>query len=70
MSYGFRSVNPVVVRRFLDPLDAGTPEQDKHADNLWQWANDNIHLPGEFVRVFEQARKDHKAAAEIKNRKP
>ena len=69
MSYGHRSVNPVFVRRFLEPLDAGTPHQDKHADDLWKWANENIYLPKEFVRVYEQARSDRKAAAKAKKPK-
>jgi hypothetical protein len=66
MAYGFRSVNPVFVRRFLDPLDAGKPDQDKHADDLWQWANDNLYLPKEFIKVFDQARTDRKKAAKAK----
>lgn len=67
MSYGFTSVNPVLVRRFLDPLDAGTPEQDKHADDLWKWAID-IFLPKEFIKVYEKARTERKAAAKAKMR--
>ena len=63
MSYGHRAVNPVLIRRFLDPLDAGTLQQDKHADDLWRWANENIYLPKEFVRVYEKARTDRKTAA-------
>jgi hypothetical protein len=70
MSYGHRSVNPVFVRRFLDPLDAGTTQGDKHADDLWAWANQNIYLPKEFVCVYEKARKDRKAAAKAKKKLP
>lgn len=66
MDYGHRLVNPVLVRRFLDPLDAGTPESDKHADELWAWANENIYLPREFVRTFEAARNKRKANAKGK----
>jgi hypothetical protein len=66
MSYGHRSVNPVLVRRFLDPLDAGTPHGDKHADDLWKWANENIYLPKDFRRTFEKARGERKAKAKAK----
>ena len=69
MSYGHRSVNPVFVRRLLEPLDAGTPEGDKHADDLWKWANENIYLPKEFVRVYEKARAERKTAALAKQTK-
>jgi hypothetical protein len=66
MPYGHRVVNPVLVRQFLDPLDAGKPHRDKHADDLWVWANQNLHLPKEFVRTFEKARAQRKAAAKAK----
>jgi hypothetical protein len=66
MSYGHRLVNPVLVRRFLDPLDAGTADGDQHADDLWLWAKENIYMPKEFVRLYEKARTDRKAAARAK----
>jgi hypothetical protein len=66
MAYGSMSRNPVMVRRFLDPLDAGKPESDKHADELWAWAKDNLYFPREFIRVYEKARTDRKAAAKAK----
>jgi hypothetical protein len=66
MAYGSMVRNPVLVRRFLDPLDAGKPERDKHADELWAWANENLQLPREFIKVFEKARADRKAAAKAK----
>jgi hypothetical protein len=70
MAYGHRAVNPVLVRRFLDPLDAGKPENDKHADELWAWAKQNLHLPKEFVRTFENARAQRKATAKAKRTPP
>jgi hypothetical protein len=63
MAYGGMMVNPVLVRRFLDPLDSGKDETNRHADELWAWALDNLYLPREFIRVFEKARADRKAAA-------
>ncbi|MGF6430371.1 hypothetical protein [Bradyrhizobium elkanii] len=66
MAYGWMTVNPVLVRRFLDPLDAGKPEKDKHADDLWTWARDNLHLPRDFVKAYEKARSDRKAAAKAR----
>ena len=66
MSYEHRMVNPVTVRRFLDPLDAGTANQDKHADDMWTWAKQNIHLPPEFVKVYEAERTSRKAKAKAK----
>jgi hypothetical protein len=36
MRLGYRMVNAVTVRRFLDPLDAGTADGDQHADELWE----------------------------------
>jgi hypothetical protein len=69
MTYGHRVVNPVLVRRFLDPLDAGAPERDKHADELWAWAKENIYFPREFVRTFEAARIKRKADAKGKQAK-
>jgi HEPN domain-containing protein len=69
MSYEHRMVNPVTVRRFLDPLDAGTAEQDKHADDLWAWAKQNIYLPAEFVQVYETERASRKAKARDKHAK-
>jgi hypothetical protein len=57
MRYGlFSFVNPVLVRRILDPLDAGKPENDKRADDLWNWVRENIYLPREFVDVYEKER--------------
>jgi hypothetical protein len=67
MSYEQRFVNPVTVRRFLDPLDAGTANQDKHADDLWAWAKQNIHLPSEFKTLYEAERTNRKAKAKAKH---
>lgn len=66
MRYGSMSANPVLVRRFLDPLDAGAPERDKHADELWAWAKTNLYFPREFIKVYEKARIDRKSAAKAK----
>jgi hypothetical protein len=63
MAYGSMSRNPVLVRRFLDPLEAGKPENDKHADDLWAWAKENLYFPHEFFKVYEKARAERKAAA-------
>lgn len=63
MRLPYRMVNPVTVRRFLNPLDAGTPSQDKHADDLWGWAKDNIHLPADFRKLYEEERKRRKEKA-------
>jgi hypothetical protein len=61
--HGFSMVNPVLVRRFLDPLDAGTPEGDKLADDLWSWAKENIQLPTAFIELYERERVNRKAKA-------
>ncbi len=66
MEHRWAIVNPVLVRRFLDPLDAGKPVHDKHADDLWAWANENIYMPREFVRAYEAARVDRKAKAKAR----
>ena len=66
MSYGSMTRNPVLVRRFLDPLDGAKPERDKRADELWAWAKDNLYFPREFIKVYERARADRKAAAKAK----
>lgn len=55
--------NPVLVRRILDPLDAGKPAQDKHADDLWKWVREYIHLPPGFIEAYEHERAKRKAAA-------
>ncbi|WP_338687781.1 HEPN domain-containing protein [Bradyrhizobium sp. 26S5] len=60
---GYRMVNPVTVLRFLDPLDKGTVEQDKHADELWEWATENIYFPSEFRKLYEAERKRRKEKA-------
>jgi HEPN domain-containing protein len=67
MSYEQRFVNPVTVRRFLDPLDAGTANQDKHADDLWAWAKENVYLPAEFVKAYEAERTNRKVKAMAKH---
>ena len=61
--HGFSIVNPVLVRRFLDPLDAGTPEGDKLADDLWSWAKENVHLPRAFIELYERERVNRKSKA-------
>ncbi|WP_439395182.1 hypothetical protein ACRQ5Q_39425 [Bradyrhizobium sp. PMVTL-01] len=58
--HGFSMVNPVLVRRFLDPLDTGRPDQDKLADDLWSWAKENLHMTGAFINLYEQERTDRK----------
>ena len=62
----FSSSNAVLLRRVIEPLDAGKPEHDKHADALWQWTKDNIHLPKEFVAVYEAERAKRRIAAKNK----
>jgi len=69
MPYEERMVNPVMVRRFLDPLDAGTADQDKHADDLWAWANDNVYIPDGWRKAYEVERKSRKAKAKAKQTK-
>lgn len=66
MVYGMASVNPVLVRRILEPLDSGDPEQEKEADELWQWVQDNIYLPPEYVKAYNAERSKRKAAAKNK----
>lgn len=52
--------NPVLVRRFLDPLDAGTPDSDRLADDIWSWAKENLHMSRDFIAVYEQERTERK----------
>ena len=59
-------VNSVMVRRFLDPLNAGTADQDKHADDLWAWAKENLHIPTEWRKAYEAERTNRKAIAKTK----
>jgi hypothetical protein len=54
--HGISMVNPVLVRRFLDPLNAGTPENDKLADDIWAWSRENIFMPKAFVEAYEAER--------------
>ena len=61
------SSNPVLLRRVIEPLDAGKPEYDKHADALWQWTKDNIHLPKEFIEAYEAERAKRRTAAKNKS---
>jgi hypothetical protein len=61
--HGFSMVNPVLVRRFLDPLDAGTSEGDKLADEIWTWAKENVHLPCAFIDLYEQERVNRRTKA-------
>ncbi|SIO10481.1 hypothetical protein SAMN05443247_02020 [Bradyrhizobium erythrophlei] len=61
--HGFRMINPVLVRRFLDPLDAGTPAGDKLADDVWLWAKENVHMPRAFVEAYGQERIRRKSNA-------
>jgi HEPN domain-containing protein len=69
MSYEHRMVNSVMVRRFLDPLDAGTADQDKHADDLWAWAKENLHIPTGWRKAYEAERTNRKANAKTKQTK-
>jgi hypothetical protein len=59
--HGFSMVNPVLVRRFLDPLDAGTPENDKLADDIWAWSKENIFMPRAFIDAYEAERSKRKS---------
>jgi hypothetical protein len=56
-------VNPVLVRRLLDPLDAGTVSQDKHADDLWDWVTENVYLTSGFRALYKAERTKRKANA-------
>jgi hypothetical protein len=47
----------------LDPLDAGTPENDKLADLLWSWTKENIQLPTDFINAYKQERVNRRAKA-------
>ena len=60
---GYSFVNSVLVRRFLDPLDAGTSEGDKQADDLWSWAKENVQLPTELIKLYERERINRKEMA-------
>ncbi len=62
----FSSSNPVLLRRVIEPLDAGKPDYDQHADALWQWTKGNIYLPKEFIDVYEAERAKRRAAAKNK----
>ncbi len=64
----FSFSNPVLLRRVIEPLDAGKPEYDKHADALWQWTKNNIHLPKEFIDVYEVDRAKRRTAAKNKSK--
>jgi hypothetical protein len=61
--YGFSMTNPVFVRRFLDPLDAGTPAGDKLADEIWSWAKENVYMPRAFIQAYERERIERKSKA-------
>jgi hypothetical protein len=65
---GTRSVNPVLVRRILDPLESGRPDQEAHSDKLWSWVRGNIQLPGEFLDGYEKERAKKKAAPKVKTK--
>ena len=65
----FNSSNAVLLRRVIDPLDAGKPDYDKNADDLWEWTKDNIHLPKAFVVAYELERTKRKAMAKNKPKK-
>jgi hypothetical protein len=59
-------VNSVLIRRILDPLDSGKPGDEKLADDLWTWTQENIHLRSDLNKLYEVARKDRKAKAKAK----
>jgi hypothetical protein len=61
-TYTSSSSNPVLVRRLYDPLEGG-PQNFAHADVLWQWVKDNIHLPKALVTEIEDQRNKIKAKA-------
>lgn len=69
MRYGATFVNPVLVRRILDPLESGKPEYEAHSDKLWKWVHDNIHLPSDFIDAYEKARLEKKANSKVKAKK-
>jgi len=66
LGYGMSSVNPVLVRRILEPLDSGDPRQEREADQLWQWVQDNIYIPKEYVTAYNSERLKRKAASKKK----
>ncbi len=66
--YAFSFVSSVLERRLLDPLDAGTPEGERQADDLWWWAKENILLSSEFIEFYKQERVKRKAKAKKKGR--
>jgi hypothetical protein len=39
----------------------------KHADDLWAWAKQNVHLPTEFIKEYEAGRTNRKANAKAKH---
>jgi hypothetical protein len=51
---GTRSVNPVLVRRILDPLESGRPDQKAHSDKLWSWVRGNIQITGRIPRWLRE----------------
>jgi hypothetical protein len=59
IAYGSAFVNPVLVRRILDPLESN-PQAAAEADALWNWVCKNIYLPKEVVREMEEARAKYK----------
>lgn len=64
--HGFSMVSPILVRRFLDPLDAGTSHENKLADDMWSWAKENIYMPRAFIDAYEDERTNRKSKAEKK----
>ena len=66
IDYAMSSVNPVLVRRILDPLDVGDAQQQRESDELWQWVQDNIYLPKDYVTAYNVERAKRKAAAKAR----
>ncbi|MDA9408901.1 hypothetical protein [Bradyrhizobium sp. CCBAU 45384] len=66
LRYGASSANPVLVRRILEPLDSGDAQQAIDSDQLWQWAQDNIFIPKEYVKAYNDDRLRRKATVRKK----
>jgi hypothetical protein len=65
--YGIFSVNPVLVRRILEPLGSGDAQQAVDSDELWQWVQENIFIPREYMKAYNDERLKRKAAAPRNN---
>lgn len=63
MRYGMSGVNPVLVRRIIDPLKAMDSAREAQADQLWKWVRDNIQLPKALIDAYEEERERRKRDA-------